>query len=136
MDGIETINELVKQAHDNAVEHGWWEEDRNFGELLALIHSEASEVLEDYRNHKGFNEIYYECKKSSYDVDDKSLCFFDHKCDSCQYGKPCGIPTELADIVIRVFDLCGRYGIGLEEAIKIKMAYNKTRPYRHGGKKA
>lgn len=42
---------------------------------------------------------------------------------------------ELADVVIRVFDLCGLYDIDLQKAIEQKMAYNKTRPYKHGGKK-
>lgn len=45
-----------------------------------------------------------------------------------------GIPSELADTVIRIFDLCGYYGIDLETAILEKMKYNKVRPYRHGGK--
>ncbi len=44
------------------------------------------------------------------------------------------IPFELADIVIRVFDMCGHYGIDLESAIREKMEYNKKRPYKHGGK--
>jgi NTP pyrophosphatase (non-canonical NTP hydrolase) len=41
---------------------------------------------------------------------------------------------ELADVCIRTFDLCGSMNIDLEKAIKEKMAYNKTRPYKHGGK--
>ncbi|WP_239711767.1 hypothetical protein [Paenibacillus sp. 19GGS1-52] len=48
--------------------------------------------------------------------------------------KPCGIPSELADIVIRVMDACGRYGIDLEQAVTEKMAYNARRPQWHGGK--
>lgn len=40
---------------------------------------------------------------------------------------------ELADAVIRIADLCGRNGWDLERAIKTKMEFNKTRPYRHGG---
>jgi hypothetical protein len=35
-----------------------------------------------------------------------------------------------------VFDTCQRYGIDLEAALQVKMAYNKTRPCRHGGKRA
>lgn len=41
---------------------------------------------------------------------------------------------ELADVCIRIFDLCGFMGIDLESAISKKMEYNKTRTYKHGGK--
>lgn len=40
------MNELAKEIHQNAVEHGWWEEERSFGEIVALCHSELSEALE------------------------------------------------------------------------------------------
>jgi NTP pyrophosphatase (non-canonical NTP hydrolase) len=51
-----------------------------------------------------------------------------------KYAKPEGIPTELADIIIRVLDICANWGIDISAAIADKMAYNETRPYRHGGK--
>jgi NTP pyrophosphatase (non-canonical NTP hydrolase) len=41
---------------------------------------------------------------------------------------------ELADVCIRIFDLCGSRDIDLEAAISRKMEYNKTRSYKHGGK--
>lgn len=31
------INEVAKQIHENAVDHGWWDEERGFPEVLALI---------------------------------------------------------------------------------------------------
>ena len=104
------INKLVKEAYENAVVHGWLDNPRSFGDIISLIHSELSEALEEYRNKKSFTEIYY------------------------KGDKPCGIPTEFADVIIRIFDACGEYGIDLEEAIKIKMEYNKSRPFKHNGK--
>lgn len=104
------INPLVEAAYLNAVRKGWHDEPRSIGEMIALMHSELSEALEDHRNGHGVNETYYEGEK------------------------PCGIPVELADTVIRIFDFCGKYSIDLESAIREKMAYNSTRPHRHGGK--
>lgn len=34
------VSELAKMVHENAVEHGWWEDEREAPEVLALIHSE------------------------------------------------------------------------------------------------
>lgn len=120
-----SINELVKEAHGNAVNKGWWVEDRSFGEIIALIHSEVSEALEDFRNGYSPREVWYETKTGV------AYCNPEERNSD---WKPCGIPSELADIVIRVFDACGRYGIDLEQAINEKMTYNATRPQRHGGK--
>jgi hypothetical protein len=60
------INELVKAAHQNAIDKGWYEEPRTFGESIALMHSELSEALEDYRSGKGFNEVWYEYNHPTY----------------------------------------------------------------------
>ena len=49
-------------------------------------------------------------------------------------AKPVGIPSELADIIIRVLDIAAMCGIDIQQAVENKMKYNATRPYRHGGK--
>jgi NTP pyrophosphatase (non-canonical NTP hydrolase) len=47
------INDLIKECHSVAKSKGWWDELRNEGELIALMHSELSEALEAMRNHAG-----------------------------------------------------------------------------------
>jgi len=39
---------------------------------------------------------------------------------------------ELADVVIRVLDLCAFKKIDIESHIKAKMRYNSSRPHKHG----
>ncbi len=106
------LNQLRDEIHQNAIEHGWWDEERSFGDIIALCHSELSEALEEHRNGRLPTGIYYS-----------------------NIEKPEGIPIELADCIIRILDYCGKVGINIEEAISFKHEYNKTRPYRHGGKK-
>lgn len=118
---VMNLNELRDEVHKNAIEHGWWEEKRTFGEIIALCHSELSEALEEYRNGKGNN--YRNCEINCHD-----------DCENCAYKKPEGIAIELADCIIRILDYCGKENIDIEEMIKIKHEYNKTRPYKHGGK--
>lgn len=42
------------------------------------------------------------------------------------------IATELADVIIRTLDLAEYLRIDMEDIIRKKMDYNKTRQYRHG----
>lgn len=48
--------------------------------------------------------------------------------------KPEGIATEMVDCLIRILDWCGKEGVDVEAVLAQKHEYNRTRPYRHGGK--
>ena len=82
------------------------------------------------------NVTYYECKNPHACTEEQYVCgaCCSDRPHKCKFAKPCGIPFELADYAIRIFDACGRYGIDLEQAIRVKMEYNKNRPYKHGKK--
>lgn len=134
-----TISELVTRAHDNAVKHGFWDPPLNFGTAIALIHSELSEALEEDR--AGRPMTWYHCTAGNGDgtvcnPEKWPDCEMAGKEDLCPYRhvKPEGAAVELADAVIRIADLCGHLGIDLETAIAQKMAYNETRPFKHGKK--
>lgn len=75
--------------------------------MIALMHSELSECLEFLR------------KKEQPAMDDHVPTIT-------------GEAAELADVLIRIFHYCGKYGIDLGEALRLKHEYNINRPYRHG----
>ena len=198
------LNEFAKEVHANAVAHGWWETERDPAEIIALIHSEWSEALEEYR--AGRPMLWHECMDEGQDPGDRPVVC--EQCTDCYYyGKECeyrgkkpeGISVELIDGCIRMLDFAAhekvslkfmeieplylsfptfiaflhyytssvlnefgengeiktpnhvpellgemiynvfRYirvqGINPEKIMLEKHEYNKTRPYRHGGKK-
>jgi len=105
-----SINEWQEEIHQIAMDKGWWDDERTFGEIVALMHSELSEALESYRNGE---PLYW--------VEDN--------------GKPEGIAVELVDTIIRILDYLGAKELDTENILKLKVEYNKSREYRHGNKK-
>lgn len=110
MKGLNALRDEVFQINKD---NGWHDQRRSFGELIALVHSEVSEALEDYRNGKKVNEVWYEYKQGDKTLVSKQSVIYVPKVNSdeelMRLGKPCGIPSELADIVIRILDICGLY---------------------------
>lgn len=99
-----SLNDYLWESHHANLK--WWVDietgkpiERNFGELIALCHSELSEALEGHRKNL---------------MDDK----LPHRRMA---------EVELADLLIRVFDLAGALGYDLEGAYREKMAFNATR---------
>jgi NTP pyrophosphatase (non-canonical NTP hydrolase) len=107
------LNTLRDICHNAAKEKGWYSPPpaELEAKFVANVHGEVSEFWEAHR--KGT---------------------LDQPCD-----KPCGLTCreeEMADILIRVFDMAGCWGVDLDHAVSEKLAYNRTRPARHGGKVA
>lgn len=112
------LDVLSMKCHEMALSKGWYERGRELPELLMLVVSELSEALEEarkpatkFRNEEVSRAIEYEG------------------------DKPIGVAVEIADALIRIFDLCGYFELPIGEAVRVKMEYNANRPHRHGGKR-
>ena len=131
-DEFDPLNTLRDRAFAMSKDKGFHEEAKSIGDYIALMHSELSEALEDHRAGRKPDESWYEGFE-----DDGPLPLS----PSAKLGrrgelrKPCGIPSEMADVIIRALDFCGAHNIDIAKAVREKMAYNATRPHRHGGKK-
>ena len=122
------ISELQALAYKQSADKGFHDDEPTEGrallslnaERIALMHSELSEALEELRSGRTANETYYPTLAKG--EEDGRL----------SRHKPEGVPSELADVVIRVMDFCGANGIDLESMITEKLAYNATRGHKHG----
>lgn len=135
---ITGINQVAREIYENAVAHGWYEKPVPFPTIIALCHSELSEALEEYRNGRP-NEWYACTEGESGEIcnpEDQYDCRNYDKQENCKHRskKPEGIAVEMADCIIRILEWCGKEGIDIDRLITEKHEYNKTRPYRHGGK--
>ena len=129
------LTNFAKEVHQNAVDHGWWEKEVTFGEVIALCHSELSEALQECRENMPME--YKRCAIGGYPCrSDVCFPYKDGIC-SCDFGisKPEGVAVELADCILRILDYCGKEDIDIERILLEKHEYNKSRPYRHGGKR-
>ena len=102
---VKLFNQMSEEAHADMVRNGFWEQTRQFGTLIALMHSELSEALEAMR--KG-------------DSPDPKVPGF------------ALVETELADVILRIMDMAGDENLISGGAGVEKRRHNRTRPHRHG----
>lgn len=152
---MKNIAELCQAAHAQSAKSGFWMHDEGcagdvpavFGQCkcdnlsidmkIALIHSEISEALEEYRLSEAKRGgplgavLYKGClgtddlskRKHSNEACHRQTIADDSYCDLAGKHKPEGFLTELADVVIRVFDLTGRLKLGSEIELDFNSRY-------------
>ena len=96
------INEWVKKAYDNAVKHGWHEEEKSNAHWLMMVCTEVAEAVQADRKGNYMDDLDKEGLKTVLAKDNGGL-FNKYYSDTIE-GK---VESELADICIHVFDLMG-----------------------------
>lgn len=100
---------------------GWQPNDNRFLESLMLLATEVSEAADAYRKHQFHNAVVIETGP-----------------DGGKIEKPVDVPSELADVLIRLLSTWDQWmaplGLDLADHFDRKMKYNWTRSFRHGGR--
>lgn len=131
------MEQLIKKAHQVAKDKGFWETERNVPEMLMLVVSELSEALEALRKDHYADKAVVKDLLQDLELDRtdeefviKAIEFQVKFEDSIKSS----FEDEIADVAIRLFDLCGGLKIDLQKHIELKMMYNSMRGYKHGKK--
>jgi NTP pyrophosphatase (non-canonical NTP hydrolase) len=107
------IKELIKEAHENAENHGFWDD----WNRLRMCCKERREIYKNYAIGNMLMLIVSELGEAL---------------EGLRHGDMDNFREELADVAIRLADLCGGLEIDLEAEILKKMEVNRNRPYKHG----
>ncbi len=94
-----SISELQKVIHQQNIDAGWWDKQREKGTLLCLIHSEISEAMEGERKNLRDDHLPHRMMAE----------------------------VELADAIIRILDYAEAFNYDIESALIEKLEYNKQR---------
>lgn len=101
---------------------------------IMLMVTELAEAAEEIRKGRAVDEEYlgYPPVPASLAVEFPSGGDATEHWQAHTVGKPEGVPSELADTVIRAFSFAYEAGIDLDAVIHNKLAYNRTRELKHG----
>ena len=103
-----SLSKLAEIIHSDNVKKGFYETPCTPLEFHMLIVSELAEATETVREDEPF---YY-----------------------VENGKPEGEAVEIADALIRILDYVEYRGWNIDALVEEKLAYNRTRPFKHGKK--
>lgn len=138
---MKNLKEMQAEIREVNEANGWFESDRTVGDDVALLHSEVSEVFEAYRDgglpdQTGYHVIIPSSLVAEIgDVAKARQIYLEVEEAEGRSPKPEGFGSECADVLIRLLDTCERRGVDLDFEYVRKIAFNRTRGHRHGGKR-
>lgn len=124
------FDQVAVRVHQISRDHGFWDKDRNLGEMLMLATSELAEALEEDRSDNP--HVYFKCVECG-------LCYETLTTSGNCHGsplKPEGALVEIIDCIIRCLDtaqdMAGKTRYTVAEVMDIKMTFNHRREHKHG----
>lgn len=137
----EEVNDLANRVRSINEANGWVSPEQDTPThkiaVLALITTEVAEAIEDVRNGHERARLTIQGREVTWDTMRGCWVSTDGmgtRWASTVVPKPEGLPSEVADVIIRALDFAAARGIDIGAAIEQKLAYNETRAHRHGEK--
>ena len=130
------LNTLAKDIFEANVAKGFWDHDRPLTETTMLIVTELAEAVEEGR--AGNADVYYRDLVYGMLYDAEMVEVGDDRLARVGLAhrdrplKPEGVDVELIDALIRLLDLLGSRCVDVDGLLKQKLAFNASRPARHG----
>lgn len=129
-----SLTHLARDIHADNRAKGFWDNPRPLTETTMLIVTELAEAVEEER--AGRASVWYSHNGTGWRadevvVDDDGLAHDEDRYYEPPF-KPEGVDIELIDALIRLLDLLGSRAVDVDELVKQKLAYNRTREPRHG----
>lgn len=104
---MEERKALIEEIHANAVAKGFWSEDHSEDHYKMLVITELSEAVEAHRLGEFARREAYQMVLELRGIDFDEALFCNNIKDS--------VEDELADAVIRLYDIMGAYGYPINE---------------------
>lgn len=131
------LNNLRDECYRNAKDHGFWEDEDNLNNVVKRFAKDLGQPSNEVGHHlESIVKRLFNSEKIALEMSELAERLECLRKNPEKMDDHCpdflNLEIEVADLIIRALDFCGRRNLRIGEALQAKMKYNESRPYKHG----